>query len=135
MEEKLSLIEKFKDLSDLEFELVFIDSIYKKLKSLDRSNIRSTTLLFMYMSIVESLKKYRRLSIDGNRIIPHEDVIDLLINKGDSFLSSVAKDENKALYVEQSLSTVYDLVKDLWFVLKNELTDSPKYAHLKPNTE
>jgi hypothetical protein len=135
MEEKLSLIEKFKDLSDLEFELVFIDSIYKKLKSLDRSNIRSTTLLFMYMSIVESLKKYRSLSIDGNRIIPHEDVIDLLINKGDSFLSSVAKDENKALYVEQSLSTVYDLVKDLWFVLKNELTDSPKYAHLKPNTE
>jgi len=123
--------ESLKELDDLEFEIAFIDSIYKKLKSLDKPGLRTETLLFVYMSVVESLKKYKSLAKDSNRTIPHEDVVDIIITKGDNFLSSVANDESRAPYTQQSLSEVREWSKDLLFMLKNELTDKPNYTHLK----
>lgn len=127
-----TLIESFKDLSDLEFEIVFIDSICKKMKSLNSQEVRIATMLFMYMSIVESLKKYKQLVNDSNRTIPHEEAINMLITKGDLFLSSVAAEgEDRSYYVYKSLSDVYELAKDLLAVLKSEMTEDPLYAHLK----
>lgn len=127
-----TLIESFKDLSDLEFEIVFIDSICKKMKSLNSQEVRIATMLFMYMSIVESLKKYKQLVTDSNRTIPHEEAINMLITKGDLFLSSVAAEgEDRSYYVYKSLSDVYELAKDLLAVLKSEMTEDPLYAHLK----
>lgn len=125
-----SLIEKFKDLNDLEFEIIFIDSICKKMKTLNSQEVRIATMLFMYMSIVESLKKYKQLAADSNRAIPHGEAINMLINKGDLFLSSVAAEEDRSYYVYKSLSDVYEFAKDLLAVLKGEMTEDPKYAHL-----
>ena len=126
-----SIVESLKELNDTEFALMFVDSVYKKLKSLDKPSIRTETLLFMQMSVVESIKKYKSLANDGNRTIPHEDAFDLIISKGESFLKSVANDETKAPYVQQSLSDLREWSKDLLFVLKKELLDDPKYSHLK----
>ena len=127
-----SIIESLKELDDLEFEIVFVDSINKKLKKLDAQGIRMSTMLFMYMSIVESLKKYKQLVSEGNRQILHNEVIDLIINKGDSFLSSVAHEQERSMYVYRALSDIQSLVKDLMSVLKNEMLDDPKYAYLRP---
>lgn len=127
-----SIIESLKELDDLEFEIVFVDSINKKLKKLDAQGIRMSTMLFMYMSIVESLKKYKQLVSEGNRQIFHSEVIDLIISKGDSFLSSVAHEQERSMYVYRALSDIQSLVKDLMAVLKNEMLDDPKYAYLRP---
>lgn len=136
MDSSDKLVQDFKSLSDLEYEIVFIDSIFKKLKSLSRQNVRTSSALFMYMSVVETLKKYKELAKAGDRTIPHEDVVDLVISKGESFLRTVANDESKAPYTGQSITDLYDLVKNLWFVLKSELLDTPEYAYLRPtNTE
>lgn len=126
-----SAVESLKELNDLEFETLFVDGIYKKLKQLDNTSIRTETMLFMYMSVVESLKKYKFLVKEGNRSIPHKDEVDLLISKGESFLSSVANDESKAPYVQQSIADVREIAKELLFTLKKELTEDPKYSHLK----
>lgn len=126
-----STVESLKELNDLEFETLFVDGIYKKLKQLDSTNIRTETMLFMYMSVVESLKKYKFLVKEGNRSIPHKDEVDLLISKGESFLTSVANDESKAPYVQQSVADVREIAKELLFTLKKELTEDPKYSHLK----
>ena len=125
------IAESFKELSDLELEIIFIDAVCKKLKQLDRQDIRSETLLFMYMSIIETLKKYKLIAKEGNRFIPHEDAIDLTISRGEAFLTSVANDENKAKYVSVSLSDMYSFVKELMWMLRKELTDTPEYAYLK----
>ena len=129
-----TLIEQFKDLNDLEFEIIFIDSICKKMKTLNQQEVRIATMLFMYMSIIESLKKYKQLAADSNRTIPHAEAINMLITKGDLFLSSVAAEgEDRSYYVYKSLSDVYEFAKDLLAVLKGEMTEDPKYAHLKKN--
>ena len=126
-----SAVESLKELNDLEFETLFVDGIYKKLKQLDNTNIRTETMLFMYMSVVESLKKYKFLVKEGYRSIRHKDEVDLLISKGESFLASVANDESKAPYVQQSVADVREIAKELLFTLKKELTEDPKYSHLK----
>ena len=126
-----AIIEDLKDLNDLEFEVVFIDSIQKKLKQLVELDAKSPSLLLAYLSVVESLKKFKELCTEGNRKVLHEDIIDLLISKGDSFLSKVAFDEDKYMYVSKSLNSMNDVVKDLMLSLKNDLTDLPQYAHLK----
>lgn len=127
-----SLTDQFKDLSDLEYVIAFVDSVYKKLKSVvDNKEIRTNTLLFLYMAVVESLKRCRQSAEEANRVIPHSDVLNLIISKGDLFLSSVASDESKAPYVSKSLSDMYELVKELLYMLKSELVSSPEYSHLK----
>ena len=82
-------LEALKDLNDLEFEIVFVDTVYKKIKQVDKPDIRTSTLLFIYMSIVESLKKYKALAIETGRNIPHKDMIDIIIAKGEHYLISV----------------------------------------------
>lgn len=126
-----SVVESLKELDDLEFEIMFIDGIFKKLKSLDKPDLRTETLLFMCYSVVESLKKFKSLAKEGERTIPHEDVVDVILKKGDEFLASVAHDDMKAPYVQQSLSELREWSKDLLFTLKKELLDRPKYSHLK----
>ena len=135
MEDTVNLLDDFKDLDDLEFEILFVDSVYKKLKSIiDNHDIRTTTILFMLYSTVETLKKFKSLAESDKREVPHADVIDLAIFKIESYLSDVANNEEKAPYAYQYLSSVYELIKSLLFMLKSELVDTPKYAHLKPNT-
>lgn len=122
---------QFKDLSDLELEILFIDDVCKKLKLVDKQGIRSDSLLIVYLSVIDTLKKFKTLSKEGNRSIPHEDAIDMIISKSESFLSSVADDESTVMYTSQSLSAAYSFVKELLWQLKKELTDTPKYSHLK----
>lgn len=126
-----NIAESLKELDDLELEILFVDNIFKKLKTLDKAGVRSEMLLFMYMSVIESLKKYKDIAKEGNRQIPHEDVLNTIISKGELFLTTVANDETKAPYVQQSLSDLREWVKDLLFVLKKELLENPKYSHLK----
>jgi hypothetical protein len=128
-----SIVESFKDLSDLELEIMFVDGVCKKLKQLDKQGVRSETLLFMYMSIIETLKKFKDIAHEGKRSIPHEDAIDLTISRGEAFLKFVANDESQVPYVSKSLSDMYSFVKELMWMLKKELTDTPEYAHLKPS--
>lgn len=132
MTEKSSkLVDSLSELNDLEFEIVFVDSVYKKLKSVYSTDSKSPTLLFIYYSVLETLKNYKLLAKEGNRDIPHKDIIDLIISKGDSYLSYVAEDESKQSYIQKSLSDSYDLTKLLLLNLKSELTELPKYADLK----
>lgn len=134
MTEKSSkLVDSLSELNDLEFEIVFVDSVYKKLKSVYSTDSKSPTLLFIYYSVLETLKNYKLLAKEGNRDIPHKDIIDLIISKGDSYLSYVAEDESKQSYIQKSISDSYDLTKLLLLNLKSELTELPKYADLKAN--
>ena len=129
---KESALNNLKELNDLEFELLFVDNFTKKVKAvLDKQDARTATLLLVYYSLVESLKKYKTMSSDDNRTIAHEDVIDLIITKSESFLSNVAFNEEKAPYAFKSLSDIYELMKGLSFMLKKELVESPEYLHLK----
>ena len=127
-------LEALKELNDLEFEIVFVDTVYKKIKQVDKPDIRTSTLLFIYMSIVESLKKYEALAIETGRTIPYKDMIDIIIAKGEHYLISVCDEEAKANYVQQSLRTLYDLTYNLMTLLKSELIATPKYEHLKPDS-
>lgn len=133
-----SLKEQLKDLDDTEFEIMFIDSICKKLKSLDRQDIKSNTLLFMYMSVIDSIKRYKELAIEFDRQIQHADAVDLIISRGESYLTDVANDNtadvysSKAMLVSKEISELYDIVKDLLLVLKSDLVNTPKYEYLKP---
>lgn len=132
MSEPISdVVEQFKDLSDIEFEILFIDDLYKKLKKVDRSAIRSESLLLVCLTVVDTLKKFKLLSQDGNRTIPHEDVIDAIIAKNEAFLTKVANDESQAMYTSQSVSDTCSFVSELLLQLKKELVETPKYAHLK----
>ena len=124
-------LDSLKELDDLEFEIMFIDNIYKKLKSLDKPDMRTETLLFMYMSVTEALKKYKAMAQELEKSVPHEDVVDVIVSKCEGFLRTVANDETKVPYTQQSLSAVRELTKELLFVLKKELLEKPKYTHLK----
>lgn len=127
-------LDALKELNDLEFEIVFVDAVYKKIKQLDKPGIRTSTLLFLYMSIVESLKKYKALAQELGRTIPHKNMVDVIIAKGERYLMSVCDEEDKANYVQQSLRTLYDLTYNLMTLLKSELVATPKYEHLKPDS-
>lgn len=135
--ENTRLPEQMNNLDDTEFALVFIDSICKTLKSVDNSDAKSNSLLFMYMSVVESIKKYRDLANETNHHIVHADVINLLINKGETYLTSVANDttedvyKSKAMYVSKELESLSNIATDLLVVLKSELLNNPKYEYLK----
>lgn len=125
------IVDQFKDLSDLEFEILFIDDICKKLKRIDKQGIRSESLLIVYLSIIDTLKKFKLLATEGCRSIPHEDAIDMIISKSEAFLSRVADDESQAMYAFQSLSAAHSFIKELLWQLKKELTDTPKYSYLR----
>lgn len=132
MSESLSeIVDKFKDLNDLEFEILFIDDICKKLKRVDRSEIRSESLLIIYLYIIDTLKKFKFLAAEGDRSVPHEDAINMIISKSEAFLAKVANDESQAMRTAQSLSIAHSFIKDLLLQLKKELTDNPKYSYLK----
>ena len=125
------IVNQFKDLNDLEFEILFVDDICKKLKRTDKQGIRSESLLIVYISIISILKKFKLLAVEGGRSIPHEDAIDMIISKSEAFLSIVADDESQAMRVSQSLSATYSFVKELLLQLKKELSETPKYSYLK----
>lgn len=131
------LREQLKDLDDTEFEIIFIDVVCKKLKSLDRPGIKIATLLFLYMSVVDSIKKYKELAKEFNRTIPHEEIVDLIITKGEAFLTKVANDTNEdvyasaAAYTAQEVVNMHELVKELMLVLKKELVNTDKYSYLR----
>ena len=125
------IVNQFKDLNDLEFEILFVDDICKKLKRTDKQGIRSESLLIVYISIISILKKFKLLAVEGGRSIPHEDAIDMIISKSEAFLSIVADDESQAMRVSQSLSATYSFVKELLLQLKKELAETPKYSYLK----
>lgn len=125
------IVESLKELSDLELEIIFIDSICKKLKQIKNSEVKSETLLLVYLSIIETLKKYKTIAQEGKRDIPHKDAVDLIIDKGESFLSSIASDETRVPYTQKSLLDMYDFVRDFMVMLKKELTADSKYAYLK----
>lgn len=132
MSESLSeIVDKFKDLNDLEFEILFIDDICKKLKRVDRSEIRSESLLIIYLYIIDTLKKFKFLAAEGDRSVPHEDAINMIISKSEAFLAKVANDESQAMRTAQSLSIAHSFIKDLLLQLKKELTDNPKYSYLR----
>lgn len=132
MSESLSeIVDKFKDLNDLEFEILFIDDICKKLKRADRSEIRSESLLIIYLYIIDTLKKFKFLAAEGDRSVPHEDAINMIISKSEAFLAKVANDESQAMRTAQSLSIAHSFIKDLLLQLKKELTDNPKYSYLR----
>lgn len=130
-------LESLKDLNDLEFEIMFIDNICKKLKTLSKPDIKSSTLLFMYMSVIDSLKRYKELASESNREVLHNDVVELIISKGTNYLTEVADDQSddvyssKAVKVEKQLSELHELFKELLLVLKSDLIELPKYEYLK----
>lgn len=132
MSESLSeIVDKFKDLNDLEFEILFIDDICKKLKRVDRHDIRSESLLIIYLYIIDTLKKFKFLAAEGDRSVPHEDAINMIISKSEAFLAKVANDESQAMRAAQSLSIAHSFIKDLLLQLKKELTDNPTYSYLR----
>ena len=136
MSDKDISLENLKELNDLEFEIVFIESLTKKIKTvLDNHEISTSAILLVYFSIVETLKKFKLLAEDNKKEIPHSDAVNLIIAKSEEFLRNVANNEDKAPYAFKSLSDIYELMKSLMFVLKKELTESPEYSHLKVNLE
>lgn len=124
-------VDIFKELDDTELEIVFIEKIYKKLKEADGRELRTAPALLLCMSIVDTLKKYNGLVAENNRTIPHEDVFNMLLNKGESFLILVANDESKAPYISQRLNELKSWSKELLYTLKKDLTNKPEYNHLK----
>lgn len=124
-------VDIFKELDDTELEIVFIEKIYKKLKESDGRELRTAPALLLCMSIVDTLKKYNGLVAENNRTIPHEDVFNMLLNKGESFLILVANDESKAPYISQRLNELKSWSKELLYTLKKDLTNKPEYNHLK----
>lgn len=125
-------VDIFKELDDIELEIVFIEKIYKKLKEADNKHeLRTAPALLLCMSIVDTLKKYNELAVENNRTIPHEDVFNMLLNKGESFLILVANDESKAPYISQRLNELKSWSKELLYTLKKDLINKPEYNHLK----
>lgn len=129
--DKEKLINDLKELDDTEFEIVFIDKINKKIKDAINMDVKSPTLLLVYMSIIDALRGYKSIASEIERSVNHEEVVDLVISKGDAFLSSVAREESSYMYVAKSLSDLYDLTKDLMLLLKKDLLDRDAYSNLK----
>lgn len=133
MDIKEKLISELKDLSDLEFEALFIDNLYKKIRHFDHGDVRTHVQLLLTMSVVDSLKSYIQLAEQANREIPHKEVIDMITDNCEDYLKSVANDENQALYSHKSLVHTHEIIKELLFKIKDDLVNTPRYAHLKPN--
>lgn len=124
-------LDSLKELNDTEFEILFIDNIYKTLKKFDKPNIKTTSLLLLHLSVVDSLKKYKDLAKETDHNILYPDEIDAVIKRGELYLQDVAADEFKSLYVEQDVSTLTDLIKGILLMLKKDLVELPKYSYLK----
>lgn len=132
MDVREKLIEELKDLNDLEFEVLFVDDVAKKLRHFDHGDYRTHTQLILTMSVVDSLKSYIQLADQANRTVPHKDVIDLITDKCEDYLRSVANDDSKALYSHKTLSHINEIIKELMFKIKDELVSTPQYEHLRP---
>lgn len=133
MDDHNKLLNELKDLNDIEFETLFVDVINKKLHQLVYKEIRVSTLLFMIMSISDTIKKYLQLINESNRTIPHNEIIMLLLNKSDKFLQAVANNEDQANYAAKTINELYDISKNLLLKIKSELINMPKYTYLKPD--
>ena len=88
-------------------------------------------MLIIYLYIIDTLKKFKFLAAEGDRSVPHEDSINMIISKSEAFLAKVANDESQAMRTAQSLSIAHSFIKDLLLQLKKELTDNPKYSYLR----
>ena len=127
-----NMIESFSDMTDLELEIIFIDSIYKTVSSIvSRRETRTSSLLFTLYSVVESLNKYKGLVLADDRSIPHEDFVNMIIGKCDNFIRIVIDNEDKIPYTYQQLGEISELFKELSLLQKKELIETDKYSYLK----
>ena len=124
-------LDSLKELNDTEFAILFIDNIYKSIKRFDKPDITTSSLLLLYLSVVNSLKKYKEVAEETEHNVLYSDEIDSIIKRSELYLQKVAEDESKSLYVEQDISTLTDLVKGVLLMLKKDLVDLPKYSYLK----
>lgn len=127
-----NMIESFRDMTDLEMEIIFIDSIYKTVNNVvNQRETRTSTLLFTLYSVVESLNKYKGLVFADDRSVPHEEFVDMIIGKCENFIRVVIDNENKIPYTYQQLGDISELFKELSLLQKKELVETDKYSYLK----
>lgn len=124
-------LDSLKELNDTEFAILFIDNIYKSLKRFDKPDITTSSLLLLYLSVVNSLKKYKDVAEETEHKVLYSDEIDSIIKRSELYLQKVAEDESKSLYVEQDIDTLTELVKGVLLMLKKDLVELPKYSYLK----
>ncbi len=124
-------LDSLKELNDTEFAILFIDNIYKSLKRFDKPDITTSSLLLLYLSVVNSLKKYKEVAEETEHKVLYSDEIDSIIKRSELYLQKVAEDESKSLYVEQDIDTLTELVKGVLLMLKKDLVELPKYSYLK----
>ena len=124
-------LDSLKELNDTEFAILFIDNIYKSLKRFDKPDITTSSLLLLYLSVVNSLKKYKEVAEETEHKILYSEEIDSIIKRSELYLQKVAEDESKSLYVEQDIDTLTELVKGVLLMLKKDLVELPKYSYLK----
>lgn len=124
-------LDSLKVLNDTEFAILFIDNIYKSLKRFDKPDITTSSLLLLYLSVVNSLKKYKEVAEETEHKVLYSDEIDSIIKRSELYLQKVAEDESKSLYVEQDIDTLTELVKGVLLMLKKDLVELPKYSYLK----
>ncbi len=124
-------LDSLKELNDTEFAIFFIDNIYKSLKRFDKPDITTSSLLLLYLSVVNSLKKYKEVAEETEHKVLYSDEIDSIIKRSELYLKKVAEDESKSLYVEQDIDTLTELVKGVLLMLKKDLVELPKYSYLK----
>lgn len=125
--------ESLKELNDLEFEILMFDNIYKKLKPVNHIELTTPQLLLTCLSISDHISKYKSLADESGRTIPHSDVVNMIVNKCDNFLKSVANNEEQSVYAYKEVESVCNIIKEFLLSLKAELVELPKYAHLKVN--
>jgi hypothetical protein len=128
----LNSLESLKELDDLELEILFMDMIYKKLKQMSNNTVYTHILLMSYFSVVETLKKYKTVAEELNKNVPHLETINIMQHNIEDFLTEVANNESRAMYVHKSISQVYEFSKEIMLSLKRELVKQPKYEYLKP---
>lgn len=124
-------LDSLKELNDTEFAILFIDNIYKSLKRFDKPDITTSSLLLLYLSVVNSLKKYKEVAEETEHKVLYSEEIDSIIKRSELYLQKVAEDESKSLYVEQDIDTLTELVKGVLLMLKKDLVELPKYSYLK----
>lgn len=124
-------LDSLKELNDTEFAILFIDNIFKSLKRFDKPDITTSILLLLYLSVVNSLKKYKEVAEETEHKVLYSDEIDSIIKRSELYLQKVAEDESKSLYVEQDIDTLTELVKGVLLMLKKDLVELPKYSYLK----
>ena len=124
-------LDSLKELNDTEFAILFIDNIYKSLKRFDKPDITTSSLLLLYLSVVNSLKKYKEVAEETEHKVLYSEEIDSIIKRSELYLQKVAEYESKSLYVEQDIDTLTELVKGVLLILKKDLVELPKYSYLK----